>query len=182
MQVGGSAPTPPGLRQMHRLGGANSGRGIRARGTLGRNLLGQSPLGQSPLGQSPLDLCAGAISAHSSLTRCEPALFDSRSVRLRRRPWGCGGGAPDTRPETASARSCRTRGRGAEPPGAQRQPNLPTQPARYAPLPNVSQPNLPHPPTGYVLLLNLSQPNPAKTPAGNVLLLSIAGRYVLLDV
>jgi hypothetical protein len=83
---------------------------------------------------------------------------------------------------------CRTRGRGAEPPGAQRQPNLrypptgyvllirvvpnlPNNPARYVLLLR-AQPNLQYPPTGCVLLLSVSQPNLQLNPAGHVLLLS----------
>jgi galactonate dehydratase len=85
---------------------------------------------------------------------------------------------------------CQTRGRGAEPPGAQRQPNLPDTPARCALLLDVSQlnlqyqparyvllinpvPNLPNNPARYVLLLKVSQPNLQYKPTGHVLLLSV---------
>jgi hypothetical protein len=78
---------------------------------------------------------------------------------------------------------------GAEPPGAQRQPNLQYRPTGYVLLLRVV-PNLPTNPTGHVLLLNVGQPNLPHQPTGHVLLLSVvpnlptqpAGLELLLSV
>jgi hypothetical protein len=111
-------------------------------------------------------------------------------ARHRRRPGGVGAEPPTCFRDSEHTGPCRTRGRGAEPPGAQRQPNLPHTPARCALLLDVSQlnlqyqparyvllinpvPNLPNNPARYVLLLKVSQPNLQYKPTGHVLLLSV---------
>jgi hypothetical protein len=75
--------------------------------------------------------------------------------------------------DSEHTRPCRTRGRGAEPPGAQRQPNLPNPHTRYVLLLRVV-PNLQYQPTGHVLLLSVSRPNLPNTPTGHVLLLDLS--------
>jgi hypothetical protein len=100
-------------------------------------------------------------------------------ARHRRRPGGVGAEPPTCFRDSEHTGPCRTRGRGAEPPGAQRQPNLQYPPTGYALLLNPCQichistpvmpllpstlPNLPTHPAGLELLLNVSQlnlPNP----------------------
>jgi hypothetical protein len=110
-----------------------------------------------------------------------------RSVCICRRPGGVGAEPPTCFRDSEHTGPCQTRGRGAEPPGAQRQPNLQLNPARLVLLLSVSQPNLPNNAARYVLLINpvpklrsqpienvlllsVSQPNLPNTPTGHVLL------------
>jgi hypothetical protein len=92
-------------------------------------------------------------------------------ARHRRRPGGVGAEPPTCFRDSEHTGPCRTRGRGAEPPGAQRQPNLPTQHAGLVLLLSVSQSNLPNQPAGYVLLLS-TLPKLRSQPIENVLLLT----------
>jgi hypothetical protein len=75
--------------------------------------------------------CARHRGGPACLTPRSHPLRGGPDVCICRRPGGVGAEPPTCFRDSEHTGPCQTRGRGAEPPGAQRQPNLPNTPAGY---------------------------------------------------